>query len=77
MAAPFAKWVTGVIPTLLANEVIMNCMVCNKLLEPSRQRLCETCKEESRQEVVKQLGGEEQYKKLLCWPKDGKKEERK
>jgi len=55
----------------------MNCMVCNKLLEPSGQRLCETCKEESRQEVVKQLGGEEQYKKLLCWPKDGKKEERK
>ena len=55
----------------------MNCMVCNKPLEPPHQRLCAACKEESRQAVVEQLGGEEQYKRLLCWPKDSKKEEKK
>jgi len=55
----------------------MNCMVCNNLLEPPHQRLCAACKEESRQAVVEQLGGDEQYKKLLCWPKDSKKEEKK
>jgi hypothetical protein len=53
-------------------------MVCNKPLELSHhQRLCAACKEESRQAVVHQLGGEEQYKKLFCWPKDSKKEEKK
>ena len=55
----------------------MNCMVCNKPLEPPHQRLCAACKEESRQAVVEQLGGDEQYKTLLCWPKDSKKEEKK
>jgi len=55
----------------------MNCIVWNKPLEPPHQRLCMACKEESRQEIVKQLGGEEQYKKLVCWPKNGKKEEKK
>jgi len=55
----------------------MNCMVCNQPLEPPHERLCASCKEESRQSVATLLGGEEQYKKLLCWPKDGKKEEKK
>lgn len=47
----------------------MNCMVCNKLLEAPHQRICPACMEEFREAVVKQLGGEEQYKRLLCWPK--------
>jgi len=54
----------------------MNCMVCQKPIEPPHQRVCAACKEESRQAVVNQLGGEEQYKRLLCWPKDSKKEEK-
>jgi hypothetical protein len=52
-------------------------MVCNKPLEPPYQRLCAACKEESRQAVIEQLGGEERQKKLFCWPKDGKKEDKK
>lgn len=51
----------------------MNCMVCNKSLEPPYQRLCPACLEEFRQALIKQLGGEENYRKLLCWPKEDKK----
>ncbi len=54
----------------------MNCMVCHKVLQPPHQRLCPVCTEEFRQIVVKQLGSEEQYQKLVSWPKDGKKEEK-
>jgi len=43
-------------------------------LEPPHQRLCPACREELRQAVVKQLGGEENLEKLLCWPKEEKKE---
>jgi len=52
-------------------------MVCNKPLEPPHYRLCPACREELRQVVVKQLGGEEQYKRLFCWPKDNKVDEKK
>jgi hypothetical protein len=55
----------------------MNCTVCNKPLEPPHQRLCPACQEEFRQVVLKQLGGEEQYKKLVSWPKEDKKEQKK
>jgi hypothetical protein len=48
-------------------------MVCNKPLEPPHQRLCPACREEFRQGVVKQLGSEEDFQKLLCWPKEDEK----
>ena len=57
-------------------RIVVNCMVCNKPLEPPHQRLCAVCMEEFRQMVMKQLGGEEQYQKLVSWPKDGEKEEK-
>jgi hypothetical protein len=52
----------------------VNCVVCGKPLEPPLQRLCFNCREEFRQTIIKQLGGEEGYQKLLCWPKEEKKD---
>jgi hypothetical protein len=55
----------------------VNCVVCHKPLDAPHQRLCSTCREEFRQTIIKGLGGEEAYKKLLCWPKEEKKDVKK
>jgi hypothetical protein len=43
-------------------------------LEPPQQRICAACREDFRQVIVKHLGSQENLQKLLCWPKDEKKQ---